>query len=63
MTQFYAGYVAGLSKDRALRAAQLTLLGDLRAGKVRLTIGKTSLTYAEHPHLWAGAVLIGAPSR
>jgi CHAT domain-containing protein len=61
MTQFYAGYVAGLSKDRALRAAQLTLLGDLRAGKVRRTIGKTSLTYAEHPHLWAGTILTGAP--
>ena len=61
MTRFYAGYLAGVSKDRALRAAQLTLLQDLRAGRVRRRVGETTLTYGEHPHLWAGAILIGAP--
>jgi len=61
MTQFYAGYLTGLSKDRALRAAQLALLRDLRRGKVTRTVGEGTLTYAEHPHLWAGAILIGAP--
>lgn len=63
MTQFYAGYLTGTSKDGALRAAQLALLRDLRAGRVRRKVGETTLTYAEHPHLWAGAILIGAPSR
>jgi CHAT domain-containing protein len=61
MTRFYAAYLAGVSKDRALRAAQLALLHDLRAGRVRRQVGETTLTYAEHPHLWAGAILIGAP--
>jgi CHAT domain-containing protein len=61
MTRFYAGYLTGTSKDRALRVAQLALLADLRAGKVRLAVGETTLTYSEHPHLWAGAILIGAP--
>jgi CHAT domain-containing protein/tetratricopeptide (TPR) repeat protein len=61
MTQFYAGYLSGVSKDRALRAAQLALLRDLRAGKVRRRVGETTITYAEHPHLWAGTLLIGAP--
>jgi CHAT domain-containing protein len=63
MTRFYAAYLAGLSTDRALRSAQLALLRDLRAGRVQRTVGGTVLTYAEHPHLWAGTVLIGVPSR
>ena len=63
MTRFYRGYLAGTSKDHALRAAQLALLRDLRAGKVTRTVGETTLTYAEHPHLWAGTILIGATSR
>ena len=63
MTRFYVGYLAGTSKDRALRTAQLALLRDLRAGRIRTTVAETTLTYAEHPHLWAGAILIGAPSR
>ena len=61
MTRFYASYLTGTSKDRALRAAQLALLQDLRDGKVTQRVGETTLTYAEHPHLWAGAILIGAP--
>ena len=61
MTRFYRRYLAGESKDRALRTAQLTLLRNLRAGKITRTVGETTLTYAEHPHLWAGAILIGAP--
>ena len=61
MTRFYAGYLTGASKDRALRSAQLALLRDLRAGRVTRKVGDTTLKYAEHPHLWAGAILIGAP--
>jgi CHAT domain-containing protein/tetratricopeptide (TPR) repeat protein len=61
MTRFYAAYVAGETPDRALRAAQLGLLADLRAGRVARVVGATRVTYAEHPHLWAGTLLIGAP--
>ncbi len=61
MTRFYAGYLTGTPKDRALRSAQLALLIDLRAGRVTRKVGDTTLKYAEHPHLWAGAILIGAP--
>jgi CHAT domain-containing protein len=63
MTRFYRSYLAGSAKDDALRVAQLALLRDLRAGRVTRTVGETTLTYAEHPHLWAGAILIGTPSR
>jgi CHAT domain-containing protein/tetratricopeptide (TPR) repeat protein len=61
MTQFFAAYTQGVSKDRALRAAQLHLLRELRAGRVRSRAGQTTVTLPEHPQLWAGAVLIGAP--
>jgi CHAT domain-containing protein len=61
MTRFYEGYGQGLAKDRALRRAQLAVLGDLRNGRVRRKVGSTTITFHEHPHLWAGAVLLGAP--
>ena len=59
--RFYRSYLSGISKDRALRAAQLQLLRDLRAGRVTVRLGGTTITYPEHPHLWAGAILVGAP--
>lgn len=61
MTRFYEAYRHGLSKDRALRRAQLAVLRDLRSGRIRRQIGATTITFHEHPHLWAGAVLLGAP--
>ena len=61
MRRFYEGYRHGLSKDRALRRAQLAVLADLRNGRVRRRVGATTITFHEHPHLWAGAVLFGAP--
>jgi len=61
MRRFYRAYAAGMSKDRALRAGQLALLRDLRAGRVTVRVGSTPVTYAEHPRLWAGAILVGAP--
>jgi CHAT domain-containing protein/tetratricopeptide (TPR) repeat protein len=61
VTRFFAAYTQGVSKDRALRAAQLALLRDLRAGRMTRKAGEATLTFPEHPHLWAGAVLIGAP--
>ncbi len=61
MTRFYREYAAGASKDRALRTAQLALIRDLRAGRVKGTIGRTAITYPEHPWLWAAPILVGAP--
>jgi CHAT domain-containing protein len=61
MVAFYAAYRSGATKDRALRAAQLRLLADLRAGRVRRTVGSTVVTYPEHPWLWAAPILVGAP--
>jgi CHAT domain-containing protein/tetratricopeptide (TPR) repeat protein len=61
MTRFYREYAAGVSKDQALRAAQLSLIRDLRAGRVKGTIGGMALTYPEHPWLWAAPILVGAP--
>jgi CHAT domain-containing protein/tetratricopeptide (TPR) repeat protein len=61
MTRFYRGYAAGVPKDQALRAAQLALLADLRAGRVKGTLGGTDVVYPEHPWLWAAPILVGAP--
>jgi CHAT domain-containing protein len=61
MERFYRLYLAGVSKDRALRAAQLALLRDLRAGRVKVRVGHTTIASPEHPHFWAGAILVGAP--
>lgn len=61
LTRFYGEYAAGVSKDQALRTAQLALIRDLRAGRVKGTIGRTAITYPEHPWLWAAPILVGAP--
>jgi CHAT domain-containing protein len=61
MTRFYQEYAAGVPKDQALRTAQRALIRDLRAGRVTGTIGRTVVTYPEHPWLWAAPILIGAP--
>ena len=61
MVAFYAAYLSGVNKDRALRAAQMRLLADLRAGRVRRTVGHTVVTYPEHPWFWAAPILVGAP--
>ena len=61
MAHFYRVYASGVAKDRALRAAQLTLLADLRAGRVTGRIGGATVVYPEHPWLWAAPILVGAP--
>jgi CHAT domain-containing protein/tetratricopeptide (TPR) repeat protein len=55
--QFYRSRSRGQSKAEALRSAQLKLLADLRAGRVKLG----TLTLPEDPFFWAGFVLIGEP--
>jgi CHAT domain-containing protein len=58
---FYRSWLAGPSKAQALRAAQLELLADLRAGRVHLQTAAGPVALPEHPALWAGFALIGEP--
>jgi CHAT domain-containing protein len=58
---FYRSWLGGQSKARALRAAQLELLADLRAGRVQLQTAAGSVVLPEHPAFWAGFALIGEP--
>lgn len=58
---FYRAWLGGQPKARALRAAQLQLLRDLRAGRVQLQTPAGLVTIPEHPILWAGFALIGEP--
>jgi CHAT domain-containing protein len=61
--EFYRQYRRTGEKDRALRAGQLRLIQDLRAGRVRATTPAGSMVLPEHPSLWAGFALIGRPGR
>jgi CHAT domain-containing protein len=58
---FYRNYVKTHAKSASLRAAQLALLNDLRAGKVVVTAGGRKVTLPEHPLLWAAFFLSGEP--
>jgi CHAT domain-containing protein len=58
---FYKSWLGGQSKARALRAAQLELLADLRAGRVLLQTAAGPVVLPEHPAFWAGFALIGEP--
>jgi CHAT domain-containing protein len=57
MKNFYAAWVAGADKSRALRRAQLAVLRSLRAGKIRVN----GVALPDSPRLWAGYVLVGNP--
>jgi CHAT domain-containing protein/tetratricopeptide (TPR) repeat protein len=48
-------------KAQALRRAQLTLLHDLRSGRVSVQTKSGTATLAEHPILWASFILVGKP--
>ena len=61
LPQFYRAWLGGASKARALRAAQLRLLSELRAGKVRIETPAGLVSLPEHPVFWAGFALIGEP--
>ena len=58
--EFYRRFLAGASPGRALRAAQLKLLADLRFGRVVVQTLAGPMTLPEHPALWAGFLLQGA---
>ena len=63
MPRFHALVARGTSAADALRAAQLALLRDSRAGRVIVEGPRGSVPLPEHPSLWAGFVLIGDPDR
>jgi CHAT domain-containing protein/tetratricopeptide (TPR) repeat protein len=58
---FYKEWLKGTDKARALRAAQLQLLGDLRAGRVKVSTAVGEITVPEDPAFWASFVLLGEP--
>ena len=61
LPDFYRSWLAGASKAEALRAAQLHVLRDLRAGRIQVTTPLGPVTLPEHPVFWAGFALIGEP--
>lgn len=61
MPRFYRGYAATREKSASLRAAQLALLADLRAGRASVISSGRRVALPEHPLLWAGFVVIGEP--
>jgi CHAT domain-containing protein len=58
---FYRSWLSGASKARALRAAQLALLKELRSGRVQIETPAGLVSLPEHPVFWAGFALIGEP--
>ncbi len=58
---FYRRWLRSGSPSEALRAAQLALLRDLRAGRVVAQTAAGPVVVPEHPTAWAGLVLVGRP--
>lgn len=58
---FYKNWLKGKSKAEALREAQLRLMHDLRAGRVRIRTPYGTFALPEDPVLWASFVLEGEP--
>jgi CHAT domain-containing protein/tetratricopeptide (TPR) repeat protein len=59
---FYRAWLGGDTKASALRKAQLELLADLRAGRVRVPTAVGPIPVPEHPVFWAGFSLFGEPN-
>jgi CHAT domain-containing protein/tetratricopeptide (TPR) repeat protein len=58
---FYRSWLAGADKARALRSAQLKLLGEFRRGQVKLDTSAGGFVLPEDPVFWASFVLEGEP--
>lgn len=56
---FYRAWLGGADKAAALRTAQLALIADLRAGRVRVPTRLGDVVLPEDPAFWAGFVLLG----
>lgn len=61
LQDFYRAWLGGATKAVALRRAQLQLLADLRAGRVRVKMPVGDAPIPEHPVFWAGFALFGEP--
>ena len=61
LPDFYRAWLGGATKARALRTAQLRLLGDLRANKLHVDTPLGKILLPEHPVFWAGFALFGEP--
>lgn len=61
MASFYRQLAGGHDKAESLRAAQLALLADLRAGRVKLASPAGEVVLPPHPALWAGFRVHGLP--
>lgn len=61
MPRFYREWQRAGDKSRALRAAQLSMLRDLRAGRLKVPTPFGDATLPPHPALWASFVLLGEP--
>jgi CHAT domain-containing protein len=61
MSRFYRQFARGQAGAEALRAAQLALLADLRAGKVSVSTPAGETVLPPHPALWAGFRVHGMP--
>ena len=59
ISEFYKNLKSGQDKGSALRAAQLHLLHELRAGRVKVKTPVGALKLPENPTFWAGFVLQG----
>ena len=61
VASFYKNVSQGKDRAQALRAAQLSVLAQLRAGKMRVSTPRGQLTLPENPVFWGSFVLIGEP--
>jgi CHAT domain-containing protein/Tfp pilus assembly protein PilF len=62
LPDFYRSWLAGASKARALRSAQLHVLRELRAGRLQIVTPAGPVSLPEHPVFWAGFALVGEPN-
>ena len=61
LPEFYRSLWQLGDKSRALRAAQLQLLQELRAGRVKVSSAHGEVALTEHPVFWASFILVGEP--
>jgi CHAT domain-containing protein len=61
MPMFYRSLAITGDPSRALRAAQLSLLADLRRGRVVVRGRRGQVPLPDHPSLWASFVVMGLP--
>lgn len=59
--EFYKSWLKGNNKAQALREAQLRLMRDLRAGRVKINTPYGKYALPEDPILWASFILEGEP--